>query len=207
MNNSNRSLTRDQVLQLLTEVGELLRERHIEGVIYIVGGSAMSLAFDSRRVTRDVDAAIRSEHDGVQEAAGIVAERHGLDPNWLNSRAAAFMTHEPDDGGLEINLPGLRITVASPEHLIAMKLRAMRDRDIEDLDALFRIAGITDPQQAADIHNRLFDESYMGYFDPAEALYAAQIIFDRAELRGRPIGPLSGDAAESSAPRRDNQPS
>ena len=97
------------------------------------------------------------------------------------------MTNEPD--ATEFTLPGLRIAIASPEHLIAMKLRAMRPRDIADLETPFRTVGITDPQHAADIHNRLFDDSYVGYADPEEALYAAITVFRAAEAAGRPIGP------------------
>ena len=46
---------------------------------------------------------------------------------------------------------------------------------------------ITTAAQAADIHNRLFDGSNIGYFDPREAEYAAQRVFDRAAAHGRPI--------------------
>jgi len=189
MSDTSRTLTRDQVLGLLREVGEYLLGRGSEATIYVVGGAAMALVFDSRRVTRDVDAAIRSDSDAVREAVAVVAERHDLDPDWLNTRAAAFMTNEPDDDATELTVPGLRVLLASPEHLIAMKLRAMRDRDLDDLETLFRYTGIAHPQQAADIHNRLFGESYIGYFAPDEALYAAQLVFDRAAARGRPITP------------------
>ena len=98
-------------------------------------------------------------------------------------------TSEPDNEATEINLPGLTVTVASPEHLIAMKLRAMRERDMDDLETLFRHVGIRDAQQAADIHDRLFDDSYIGYFSPDEARYAAEQVFARARALGRPIWP------------------
>lgn len=49
-------LTRTQLIRLLTEVGARLLARGREGQIYVVGGAAMALTFDSRRVTRDVDA-------------------------------------------------------------------------------------------------------------------------------------------------------
>ncbi|MCL2091367.1 MAG: nucleotidyltransferase [Micrococcales bacterium] len=187
MNDGGRDLTRDEVLQLLTEVGQVLKEQGLEADIYVVGGAAMALEFDARRITRDVDSALRSDRDGFWEAVALVAERHNLSPRWINTQATAFFTTEPDDDASEITLPGLRIAVASPEHLIAMKLRAMRNRDMDDLEVLFRRAGITDPQQAADIHNRLFDDSYIGYSSPEEALYAAERVFTRAAAQGRPI--------------------
>ena len=179
--------TREELLALLREVGAILVDRRVEATLYVVGGAAMALQFDARRVTRDVDAAIRTDRDDLVEAVALVGQRHGLAPDWLNTRASAFLSNEPDDQAIEITLPGLRIAVASPEHLIALKLRALRDRDIDDLETLFRHVGITDPQQAAAIHDKLFDDSYIGSLDPDEALYAAQVVFDRAAARGRPL--------------------
>lgn len=180
-------LTRTQLIRLLAEVGERLVARGRQGQMYVVGGAAMALTFDSRRVTRDVDAAVPGEQDDLWIAVAEVASAHQLPPDWINTRAVAFMTNEPDSAASEMTVPGLRIALASPEHLIAMKLRAMRGRDLDDLETLFRFVGITDPSQAADIHNRLFDESYIGDVHPDEALYAAQLVFDRARTRGNPI--------------------
>lgn len=180
-------LTRSHLVRLLTEVGERLLARGRAGQIYVVRGAAMALTFDSRRVTRDIDAAVPGDQTDLWEAVAEVATAHRLAPDWLNTYAVAFMTDEPDVTASELTVPGLRVAIASPEHLIAMKLRAMRGRDLDDLDVLFRVVGVTDPQQAAEIHNRLFDESYIGAADPDEALYAAQLVFDRARNRGNPI--------------------
>lgn len=187
MSEAPRLLNRDELLGLLHEVGEYLRERNTEAHLYVVGGAAMALTFDSRRVTRDVDAALRDVGVEFWDAVRDVGQRHGLEQTWLSTQATAFMSHEPDEAAAELNLPGLRVAVASPEHLLAMKLRALRDRDLEDLDVLFRHLGLTEPQQAADIHDRLFSEASIGYAGPDEALYAAQLVFDRAERHGRPI--------------------
>lgn len=188
MSDGGRDLTREQVISLLTEVGQLLLDQGQEAAIYVIDGAAMAIEYQSRRITRDVDAALRSGGNAFWNATNEVGARHGLAPDWINSQAIAFMTNEPDLDASELTLPGIKIAVASPEHLIAMKLRALRPRDIADLDTLFRHLGITDPQQAADIHNRLFDDTYIGYFDPDEALYAATIVFRKAEAAGRPIG-------------------
>lgn len=185
---SGHELSREQVVQLLGEVGEILQQQGLEAALYVVGGAAMALEFNARRVTRDVDVSLRAGGGEFWAAAAEVAQRHQLDPRWINSSASAFMTNEPDSAATELNLPGLRIAVASVEHLIAMKLRAMRERDLDDLEVLFRHGGISSPRQAAAIHDRLFDDSYIGYSDPAEAEYAARLVFDRAAARGSPIG-------------------
>lgn len=184
---SSNDLTRQEILDLLTEVGQLLVDKGLEAAIYVVGGTAMALEYDSRRITRDVDAKIRQEPEQFHEAVRAVAQRHGIEPDWVNTSAVAFMTNEQDEAARELNLPGLRIAVASPEHLIAMKLRSLRERDMDDLEVLFQVAGVTRPEQAVEIHARLFNDSYIGGSDPEEALYAAMAVFERAAAHGRDL--------------------
>lgn len=193
MTTAERTLTRDEVIDVLRQVGELLQEQGLEAHIYIVGGAAMAMVFDSRRTTRDVDAAIRSHHEEFDRAVKIVAERTGLAPDWVNSNASAFIPNHPDEEAVEMNLPGLRVAVASPEHLIAMKLRAMRRRDLDDLEVLFHHCHVETPEQAAAIHDKLFGDADIGYSGPDEALYAARLVFDRAAAQGRRIGSIAGD--------------
>lgn len=60
ISDGGRDLTRDQLVGLLTEVGQFLLGRGEEATIYVIGGAAMAIGYQSRRVTRDVDAALRS---------------------------------------------------------------------------------------------------------------------------------------------------
>lgn len=183
----NEELSHDDLLELLAEVGQELTKRGKTASIYVVGGAAMSLEYDSRRLTRDVDAAVSGDKSDLWDVAKTVGERHGLSPHWLNTNAVGFISNEPDIEAKQVSVPGLNIGVASPDHLIAMKLRSLRSRDIDDLIVLFRDRQITDPAQAAEIHNRLFSDSDIGYSDPDEPLYAAQRVFAQAEANGEPL--------------------
>lgn len=187
MSPRGRDLSRDDILDLLRETGSLLADEGTEASIYVVGGAAMAMVFDSRRTTVDVDAGVWGDPEAFWRVARAVGDRHGLGEDWVNSRATAFLSAEPDGAASEINLPGLRVLLASPRHLMAMKLRALRDRDLDDLVILFRALEIRDPQEAADIHDELFDESAIGYGSPEESLYAAQLVFDHARRSGRPL--------------------
>lgn len=186
---------REQIRALLREVGMELSKRKQSATIYVVGGAAMALLFDARRLTRDVDAAFKQGRESLEPVVAMVADRHGLPHDWLNSRAAAFVSSEPDVDASELTFPGLRVLLASPEHLIAMKLRALRPQDAVDLDTLFRDQRIEAPEQAAAICERLFDESSIGYDGPEESLLSAQLVFDRAEKAGRPISPAPVSSA------------
>ena len=73
--------------------GELAAELDAAGQraeIFLVGGAAIALCFDGRRATRDLDA-IFVPTDSVRRAAAAVADREGLDPDWLNDAVKGFL--------------------------------------------------------------------------------------------------------------------
>jgi hypothetical protein len=114
---------RDDLLDLLRDLGGRLQQRGLSADLYVVGGAAIALAFDHRRVTRDIDAAFHPA-DTVREEASRLAEQRGLPPDWLSSAAIAFAPPGRDEDAVALDLPGLAVSVASPEHLLAMKLAA-----------------------------------------------------------------------------------
>jgi len=64
---------------LFTALGECLASRGVIADVFVVGGAAMALAYDVKRVTRDVDARF-VPHGIVLEEARRVAEDLGLPP-------------------------------------------------------------------------------------------------------------------------------
>ena len=117
-----------------------LAARDVKAHIYVVGGAAMILAHRSTRATRDVDALAIDRRDDVLEAAGEVAREQGLTLDWLNDavRTAPWPTPRPDSRAAVVyDSPHLAVTGASAEHLLAMKVRAGRPADIDDINSLF----------------------------------------------------------------------
>lgn len=49
-------LGREQILAVLYELAEELDRQGVRAEVFLVGGAAMTLAYDTRRATRDVDA-------------------------------------------------------------------------------------------------------------------------------------------------------
>ena len=80
-------LGRERILELFEELSEELRFSRTRAQVYVVGGAAMSLAFDRERTTRDVDAPIASGHHRLSLAVRTVGLRHGLPDTWLNEQA------------------------------------------------------------------------------------------------------------------------
>ena len=70
-------LGRAELERAFTALGERLVRRNVVADVFIVGGAAMALAYDSSRVTRDVDAMF-VPHGIVLEEAAHVADELGL---------------------------------------------------------------------------------------------------------------------------------
>jgi predicted nucleotidyltransferase len=124
-----------------TALGERLARRRVVADLF-VGGAAMALAYDAGRVTRDVDAMF-VPHGVVLEESRAVAEELGLPPWWLNEQASVYVSGKDYPGKRRVfDHPNLRIMVALPERIFAMKALAARTRDIDDLRSLAALADV-----------------------------------------------------------------
>lgn len=128
-------LNRDAILGALTRLAQLLEARGVQGEMYLVGGAAMAVAYDARRATRDIDA-VFAPKQAVYEAAQAVAEELGLPDNWLNDAVKLYLRGEDPEPQPVLDLPGLRVQVASPRYLLALKLLASRREDESDIRLL-----------------------------------------------------------------------
>lgn len=145
-------LDREALLGLLAELGSRLDARGIAVELYVVGGTAMMLAYDRERLTRDIDATWDTSVDISAEIHAIATER-GLPSDWLNDRVRPLLPRLIDEQSLEaLDIPGLTVSVASARHMIAMKARAARDaRDLDDLVLLCGREGLTTVDQVLEI--------------------------------------------------------
>jgi hypothetical protein len=156
----NAWFTAHDIRRLLELLGEELATADVEGELYLVGGAVMCLAFDARPATRDVDALFRPTRE-IREAAARVADRAGVPRDWLNDAVKGFLGERGDfDRFLE--LPNLRVFIARPEYLLAMKCASMRlaeeFRDVDDVRYLLRYLNITSVDQALELVTRYIDE-------------------------------------------------
>lgn len=128
---------RRQLEEAFRRVAADLRRDGTVGEIYIFGGAAMVLAYRTREATRDVDA-LFEPREKVHKAAIRVAEDLGMPRWWLNDQATSYLPRTPDERArLIFDHPNLRVSVVSPEHLLAMKALAARTyADLDDIAAL-----------------------------------------------------------------------
>ena len=160
MTTRSASMDREQLLALLTELGAELAERGKIGELFVVGGAAMALAYDARRLTSDIDAVFEPK-SVIYEAAAAVASRHPeLDPGWLNDSMKGFLPGEDTNPHVVLEVPGLRVTVPSTDYLLAMKVFASRiDRDDDDIKYLAQLLELTDADEILDVVARFYPPS------------------------------------------------
>jgi hypothetical protein len=151
-----REFTKARILHALQALGEELGREGVRAQIFIVGGSAMALAYSTRRVTKDIDAVFEPKQT-VYAAAATVAKELGLPEDWLNDAVKGFMPG-PDEAPRPVPaIEGIEVTTASPRYLLAMKLMAMRfGEDDEDIEILLRECDIHSSEEALDVLKQIY---------------------------------------------------
>lgn len=119
--------------EALSRLDSLLAQVGVAGDIFVFGGAALVLGYDARDSTRDIDAIWRP-HGTLLRHAWTVAAELGLPRSWLNDQATSYLPSGfVETGRTVFDGAALRVTVAEPELLLAMKVRAGRRGDERDI--------------------------------------------------------------------------
>ena len=93
----------------------------------------------------------------------MVAMTHGLEKDWLNDAVKMFVSEKPEYqlfGEYPKDNPGLRVFVASPEYIFAMKCFAMRSSlessDMTDIWHLSNSCDIKTMGRATEVIDKFF---------------------------------------------------
>ena len=154
---SAAAMDKVELEKALTRLGQILRERRVAGEVAVFGGAAIVLGFDFRDATQDVDAMITQGHGQVVKAQQEVGAELGLPPNWLNEQGTSYLSQYndfeifktyPSEGQF-----GLRVLMATPQYLLAMKLLSFRayGHDVHDIIQLARRLGCTTSENLLDL--------------------------------------------------------
>ena len=157
------ALTKADIRKLFELLNTELAAGDVEGEVYVVGGAVMCLALGARDATRDVDAWFKPSKL-IREAAARVAARAAVPETWLNDAVKGYLSPRGDfDPYLELS--NLRVFVAHPAYLLAMKCAAMRlgeeFHDLDDVRYLLRYLNITSAKEALDVVTKYFDEAQL----------------------------------------------
>lgn len=153
-------LTKADIRRLFELLDGELAAQETQGELYLVGGAVMCLALDARDSTRDVDAVFRPTRL-VREAAARVASKAGAPDAWLNDAVKGYLSPRGEFDPF-LDLPHLKVFVARPEYLLAMKCASMRlgeeFHDLDDVRYLLRHLDVSTVEDALAIVRRYFDE-------------------------------------------------
>ena len=134
------------------------------------GRTAILLQFRWGDSTEDVDVVIRTVEraSAVEDAAAFAALQVGLPGDWLNNYVGAFTAEKESESFFSAfgayprgETPGLRVFLAKPEYICAMKLKALQresigDRDFEDAVRLAAELGIETTDRRRDLFASYF---------------------------------------------------
>jgi len=164
------TLTDRDIRRLFELLNDELRRTGTQGELFVVGGAVMCLAYAARPSTQDVDALFRPARQ-VREAAARVAVRAGVKPDWLNDGVKGFLSERGEFSPF-LELDHLRVMVALPEYLLAMKCLALRigteSHDEDDIRYLLRHLDIGSYEQAVAVIERFYPLERF----PQKTLYA-----------------------------------
>lgn len=158
--------------------------------ISVYGGSALVLTTNFRVGTRDVDAVFENDRSFVREAASTVAEEFGWEPTWINDGVKDFLSARDGEKDAKALFhtypsetgPGLRVLVATPAYLFAMKCLAMRlgggetAPDVEDIRELGALLGISSATDAIAAISRYYPAEKL----PPKTRFGIEEIFGEA---------------------------
>jgi hypothetical protein len=110
----------------------------------------MILHFGARRATHDVDVLmLRGDVNELRQVARLVAQTHNLPDDWLNDAGKGFADILPPDFYhrlvlLPLPFERLHVYVLGRPEQAAMKIVALREQDLEDLELLLPPMSETD---------------------------------------------------------------
>lgn len=144
-------LTKTDILAYLSEMNDEMASLAIHGEVVLCGGAVMTLVYDARQATKDIDA-LYEPAARMREIAAKIAQNHALDSDWFNDGAKGFI--DTSRMGFETVKVFSNLTVKAPDAkgMLALKLASARENSKDTDDALFLMnhIGIESEQELFD---------------------------------------------------------
>jgi len=125
-------LHKEDMLRYFGEINSRLKAINKVGEVYIVGGAAISLAFEGRDATEDIDAIYKPRSE-IRKIIKVMSDEYNLRSDWLNNDAEHFVTASMTFT-LLFEHSNLKVFHIDAECLLAMKLASARPESYPDMD-------------------------------------------------------------------------
>lgn len=171
-------LTTSDIKKLFNLLNAELTSTKTKGELYLVGGAVFCLVYNSRASTIDVDAFFKPAKE-IRVAASKVALDLGVNEDWLNDGVKGFLGSNSEFHRY-LELSNLKIMVAEPKYLFAMKCLSFRIgeefHDIEDIKFLLKYLGINNFDEAIEVITKFYPEDLI----PQKTFYGLRELIEGA---------------------------
>lgn len=164
-----KNLTKREIEAALNRLSELAAAEGVRLEMTLYGGALMLLAYDARRVTKDVDAIVHPPEIGRRLVARVARERE-LAEDWLNDNVRLFLSSKEAKNELilpNVSRAGLHLTRPTAKYLLAMKVVAARKPlpgyagDFRDMETLLRVTGIKSVEGVQKVVDAFFPDTVL----------------------------------------------
>ena len=149
---SNEELmSKEDIEKYLKAVNQKLAERGKHGDIIMAGGASLTVLYNARDATHDIDAIFRPSQE-FREIIKEIAVEHNLEDDWLNDGVKGFFTDKLHTD-LYKQYSNLSVYSIDAEGLLALKLTSARamSNDMKDSITLMKHLDIKNVEQLYDI--------------------------------------------------------
>jgi hypothetical protein len=178
-------ISKEAILTAFGDLSDALAKESVRGELCLFGGSVMVLAYATRVSTKDVDAIFRPSQ-AIRRLATRVGKENGMPEGWLNDGVKGFIStrHDVIQGNLP-QFPNLKLTMPTPEYLLAMKCMASRINpteedggDVRDIIFLIRHLKLKTAGEVMKIVTKYYPPSRV----PVKAQYLVEGLFEEGRI-------------------------
>jgi hypothetical protein len=154
----------EEIESYLTELGSELQARGVKKPVRIllIGGAYMLLLAHAPRSTKDIDMfwldedGLERAYTPLRESVQAITQKHTLDAGWFNYLAQMLMYDEVivPRGKLWKRFGPLHVYALEVEYILALKITAGRQKDLDDCAILLPKTKIQTRKQAQQVLDR-----------------------------------------------------
>ncbi|MHB1497171.1 MAG: DUF6036 family nucleotidyltransferase [Acidimicrobiales bacterium] len=146
------TVDRGKVLRLFAGLSRHAAQRGVRIDLFLVGGGAMVLAYNTARTTSDIEGIFEPKALAYELAAEVVSEvDFPVREDWLNDAVKVFPFPRgqiDEKARIYYDDAGLTVRVASPRYLFMMKAWSARESDEDDLKVLWPLCNWQNAEEA-----------------------------------------------------------
>jgi len=128
-------LSKNDILNYFEEINRRLAQKNKTGEIVIAGGAALTVVFNARDATHDIDAVFAPPQD-MREIIKSMAKDYNLHDDWFNDGVKGFVTDKMNFTPI-LSYSNLSVSNVDARGLLAMKLTSARDNTKDMDDSIF----------------------------------------------------------------------